>query len=99
MTVAVIGNLNTDLLLGPLARPPAFGHETFVAERAVRGGGQAYYTSLVLAALGAPPVLVADVGDDPFGAAILDDLRGGGVDVRDVHTCAGIPNGLSVALL
>lgn len=97
--IAIIGNLNTDLLLGPLAHAPEFGREMFVAERSLRTGGQAFYPAIALAALGAAPRLVGEVGDDAFGAQIIADLRAGGVDVAEVHVRAGLPTGLSVALL
>lgn len=97
--IGIVGNLNIDLLMGPLAHPPAFGHEMFVAERSIRAAGQAFYTVAALAALGQPPRLIGDVGDDTFGAYILDDLRASGIDVADVHIRAGMPTGLSVALL
>jgi sugar/nucleoside kinase (ribokinase family) len=98
-SVAVVGNLLTDLVLGPLARLPSFGQEVVVAERAVRSAGQAFNTAIALAALGAPPCLVSDVGDDAFGAGILDDLRKARIDTRNVRVKAGLPTGLTVALL
>ena len=97
--ISVVGNLNMDLLMGPLARPPEFGREMFVAERSLRSAGQVFYTVAALAALGHPPRLVADVGDDAFGSRIIDDLRAYGIDVGDVRVCADMPTGLSVALL
>jgi len=96
--VAIVGNLNMDLLLGPLAHPPTFGHEAFVAEQSLRPAGQAFQTAMALAALGDSPCLVGDVGDDPFGAGIAAALRAGGVSVAGVHTCPGRSTGLSVAL-
>lgn len=97
--IAIVGNLNSDLLLGPLAKLPTFGHEAFVTGRSLRAAGQAFTTALALATLGAPPQLVGAVGDDVFGAQIISELRGAGIDVGGVHTCAGLPTGLSVALL
>lgn len=97
--IAVTGNLNMDLLMGPLPRLPEFGHELFVPERSLRSAGQVYYTVLALAALGAPPRLVASAGDDAFGAWMLDDLRAAGIDVSGVPITSGYPTGLSVALL
>lgn len=97
--IGVVGNLNMDLLMGPLAKPPEFGHEMFVAERSLRSAGQVFYTVAALAALGQPPHLIADVGDDAFGRQIVDDLRACRIDVGDVNVCAGLPTGLSVALL
>src|SRR5579871_6129729 len=97
--IAIVGNLNMDLLMGPLKRAPEFGRESFVAERSLRTGGQAFYPAIALAALGEPPYLISEVADDVFGLQILDDLRAGGVAVEAVRVCAGQPTGLSVALL
>jgi sugar/nucleoside kinase (ribokinase family) len=98
-SIAIVGNLNLDLLMGPLERVPAFGHEVFVGERTLRTGGQAFYPAVALVALGDRPCLISDVGDDAFGRQILDDLQAGGVEVGTVRVCAGRPTGLSVALL
>lgn len=98
-SIAIVGNLNLDLLMGPLERPPEFGREVFVGERSLRTGGQAFYPAIALAALGDAPCLISEVGDDAFGRQILDDLRAGGVDTGTVRVCAGRPTGLSVALL
>jgi len=96
--VAIVGNLNMDLLLGPLAQPPTFGHEAFVAEQSLRPAGQAFQTAMALAALGDSPCLIGDVGDDPFGVGLVAALHAGGVDVAGVRTCTGRSTGLSVAL-
>lgn len=97
--IAVVGNLNMDLLLGPLPRLPDFGHETFVAERALRPAGQVYYTVAALTALGDSPRLLANAGDDAFGAWMLDDLCALGIAVDAVPVVRGAPTGLTVALL
>ena len=97
--IAILGNLNTDLLMGPLAHAPEFGREMFVPARSLRAAGQAFYTAAALAALGHAPQLVGDVGDDAFGQQIVDDLRSAGLDTAAVRVCHGLPTGLSLALL
>ncbi|MGH2386870.1 MAG: carbohydrate kinase family protein, partial [Chloroflexota bacterium] len=93
------GNLLVDLVLGPLARFPAFGQEVVVAERAIRSAGQAFTTAVALAALGDAPNLISAVGDDDLGARILADLRAGAVATDLITVEASRPTGLTVALL
>lgn len=97
--IGIIGNLNMDLLMGPLPQLPRFGREYFVAERAMRGAGQAFHTAAALSALGEPPYLMGDVGEDAFGAQILADLRAERIDTSDVWVRQGEVTGLTVALL
>ncbi len=97
--VAVVGNLLMDLVLGPLARFPAFGQELLVSERSMRSAGQAFNSAVALAALGDVPSLIGAVGNDDLGARILVDLRAGAV-ATDLVTVDGLrPTGLTVALL
>lgn len=97
--IAIVGNINVDLLLGPLSHPPVFGHEVFVAERTLRSGGQGFYPAVALAALGTAPRLVTDIGNDLFGSQMLTELREAGVDCTAIRQLPDYPTGLSVALL
>src|SRR4051812_27844652 len=53
------------------------------------GGGPAATASVAIARLGGDARLVARVGDDAAGTAIVDELRGYGVDVALVGRLAG----------
>jgi ribokinase len=80
MTLVVLGDLMVDVIArvaGPLAR----GSDT-AARVSVSGGGSAANVAAWAAALGTPVVLVCRVGDDDRGRAAVDELAGGGVDVR-----------------
>jgi sugar/nucleoside kinase (ribokinase family) len=66
-TVYVIGNVNVDLIMGPLAPWPAPGTESLLARSDLRVGGAAGNSALALRALGTPFRLVCNMGDDPFG--------------------------------
>lgn len=96
--VLVVGDANPDLLLtGDTV--PRFGQ----AEQLLDGadlllGGSAAIVAHGLARLGVRTALAAVVGDDPFGAFVLERLRGGGVDVSAVQTSASLPTGISVVL-
>ena len=66
-TIYVAGNVNVDLILGPLAQWPRMGTETILPHYELRVGGQAGNTGLALAALRARHRVVANMGGDPLG--------------------------------
>lgn len=65
--LAVIGNLNVDLILGPAAPWPKAGTEIIVDHDELRVGGQAGNSALAWEALGVDYHLAANVGNDQFG--------------------------------
>lgn len=65
--LAVIGNVNVDLIVGPVAPWPAAGTEISVDHDEVRVGGQAGNSALTWDALGVDYQIAANVGDDEFG--------------------------------
>ena len=66
-TIYVAGNIDVDLILGPLSQWPQAGTETVLPNSDMRVGGQAGNTGLALAALGANHRVIANMGDDPLG--------------------------------
>ena len=65
--LAVIGNVNVDLILGPAAPWPAPGTEIIVDHDELRVGGSAGNSALAWAALGVEFAIAANVGNDEFG--------------------------------
>lgn len=65
--LAVIGNVNVDLIVGPVAPWPVAGTETVVDHDELRVGGQAGNSALAWQALGVDFAIAANVGDDQFG--------------------------------
>lgn len=65
--LAVVGNVNVDIVVGPVTPWPKPGTEIFVDEDALRPGGAAGNTALAWAALDVPHQIGANVGDDQFG--------------------------------
>jgi len=63
----VLGNVNVDLVLGPVDGWPAIGSEVEVERAEMRAGGSAGNTALALSGLGVPHLMVASTGDDPNG--------------------------------
>ena len=68
--IAVIGRLSCDLVFTGLAEMPALGRERFAPGLTIAAGGGAFITSAWLKRLGVDPLLVADLGSDPFSAVI-----------------------------
>ena len=66
-TIYVAGNVDVDLILGPLTQWPRVGTETVMPHSEMRTGGQAGNTGLSPAALRARHRVVANMGDDPLG--------------------------------
>ena len=71
-TIYVAGNVNVDLILGPLAQWPRVGTETLLPHYELRVGGQAGNSGLALAALGAQHRVIANMGDDALGRWLRD---------------------------
>lgn len=65
--LAVIGNVNVDLILGPAAPWPKAGTEIIVDHDELRVGGAAGNSALAWMALGVDFEIAANVGDDQFG--------------------------------
>ena len=65
--LAAAGNVNVDLIMGPVAPWPAHGTEIFVTHDEVRPGGCAGNVALAWRALGAEFQIAGSVGDDAFG--------------------------------
>ena len=91
--IVVLGSLMQDMVVRaprlPREGETLFGHsfETFVGGK---GGNQA----IAAARLGAQVTMIGRVGDDSFGASIVEALRGAGVDTthvsRDRETGTGV---------
>ncbi len=65
--LGLIGNVNVDLILGPVAPWPQPGTEVMVAHDDLRVGGAAGNTALAWDALGLPFQFAANIGADHFG--------------------------------
>ncbi|HRN19018.1 MAG TPA: carbohydrate kinase family protein [Trueperaceae bacterium] len=74
LPVHVIGNVNLDLVMGPVPPWPTPGTETVVEQEEVRAGGAAGVTALALQALGVTFTLHATIGRDDFGEVVRRKL-------------------------
>jgi sugar/nucleoside kinase (ribokinase family) len=97
VSLAVVGNVNVDLLTWPVSAVPPPGTERPIDRIDLRVGGAAAVTGAVLARLGADPIIVGCVGRDVFGRIALGELHRYGVDTRHVRELAGWATGASIA--
>ncbi|MBS0563721.1 MAG: carbohydrate kinase family protein [Proteobacteria bacterium] len=70
--LAVMGNVNVDLIMGPAAPWPQPGTEVMLDNDDLRPGGSAGNTALAWMGLGLPCRIAASVGDDLFGRWLAD---------------------------
>jgi sugar/nucleoside kinase (ribokinase family) len=72
--VAVIGNVNVDMVMGPQTPWPKPGTEVVLPDYELRVGGSAGNAALALGALGVPVRLLANAGDDILGRWLKDSF-------------------------
>ena len=72
--LAVIGNVNVDLIMGPAAPWPQPGTEIIVDHDELRVGGSAGNAALAWMALGTPFEIAASIGSDRFGAWLAEEF-------------------------
>ena len=73
--LAVIGNVNVDLIMGPTQPWPQPGTEVIVAHDDLRAGGAAGNAALAWAGMGLPFAIASNVGGDAFGRWLLDAFQ------------------------
>ena len=74
-TIYVLGNVNVDLVMGPLAPWPTPGTELVLPQTEMRAGGAAGNTALALKAMGARYRLICNMGDDILGRWLGEELQ------------------------
>jgi sugar/nucleoside kinase (ribokinase family) len=97
VSLAVVGNVNVDLLTWPVSVVPPPGTERPIDRIDLRVGGAAAVTGAALARLGTDPIIVGCVGRDVFGRFALEELHRYGVDTRHVRELEGRATGASIA--
>ena len=87
--LAIVGNLNVDLWVRTVDRFPRWDEEIVVDSSRVELAGTAGYLLRACRGLGIEAVVVSTIGDDPFGAVVVDGLRALGVDAGGVEVLPG----------
>jgi sugar/nucleoside kinase (ribokinase family) len=95
-SVSVIGGVQVDLVLTPVADLPAPGTSTYVDTMTMRVGGAGANAALAFAELGAPVRLFGCIGDDHFGRWILDQLARAGL-ADELTVASAEQTGVTVA--
>lgn len=72
--LVILGNVNVDLIMGPLAQWPAEGEEVLVPELRWRVGGNAGNAALACHALGTHALTLTSAGDDLAGTWLRTQL-------------------------
>ncbi len=83
MTVAVVGSVNSDLVL-QTPHIPRPGETVIASSSTIHNGGKGANQAVALARLGRPTSLVACVGTDADGDRLMASLEANGVDVSMV---------------
>lgn len=82
--VAVVGELNLDLILYGLPKDLALDRELLAGGLSLTLGSSSAIFAHNLASLGTKVGFVSKIGDDPLGKLALEKLAAAGVDVRRV---------------
>ena len=73
--VTIIGTLNMELILAPLKKIPSWGKQVLVEKFDLAGAGSAARVAFPLARLGIKSFILSNIGDDPYGKIILENLK------------------------
>jgi sugar/nucleoside kinase (ribokinase family) len=99
LDLLVLGDVNPDLVLSDASLEVAFGQaETLVEGAELTIGGSGAIMACGAARLGLRTALAGLVGDDQFGAFMLEAVAARGVDVGGVAVDPGARTGLTVVL-
>ncbi|MCD6449808.1 MAG: carbohydrate kinase family protein [Thermotogaceae bacterium] len=86
--VAILGSVGLDIVLGPVNKPPMWGHEVVVSEMSMRFTGAAGNTAAVLRALGDDVDILSVVGNDYLGKLFIEVYKKMGIE-KDIKTVKG----------
>ena len=92
--VFVVGSINQDFVL-KVERRPEPGETVSGAELSLHPGGKGANAAVAAARLGADVGMLGRVGDDAFGAALVENLRENGVDTKLVKALFEAPTGIA----
>ena len=94
----VVGEINVDLILEDENIEPRFGQEVLVRDALLTMGSSSVITACGAARLGLDTVFFGLVGDDEFGAFMLREMKGRGIDISHIVLDPSLRTGLGVCL-
>src|SRR6202050_2928291 len=96
--IAVIGELNVDLIASGLTSPPTLGQEVLAEDfQTVLGSASAIF-ACGAARLGHPVSFFSKVGNDDYGSFCLDALQKAGISTKHVAKLATSKTGVTISL-
>ena len=95
--IAVIGELNLDLIVTGAERMPEPGEELIVDDMLLTLGSSCAITACQLAALGDDVLFISKVGGDEFGRRALDFLRQKNVSTEAIAVDGSLKTGLTIS--
>ncbi len=96
--IAVIGELNLDLIVTGAPRLPTPGEEVIVGGMELTLGSSSAILAAQLARLGDSVLFVSKVGGDDFGRRALEFCRGCGVGAEAIAVDKSIATGLTISI-
>nr|NQU91749.1 carbohydrate kinase family protein [Bacteroidota bacterium] len=96
--VAVVGELNVDILLNNLNALPTIGDEILAGEMQVKLGSSSAIFAANISTLGMRTAFLGKIGKDDFGRTILDALKKKQVNTDSIQIIANKNTGASIAL-
>jgi ribokinase len=97
-SLVVVGSANVDLIM-KVARLPKVGETVTGGAFAQVFGGKGANQAVGAARAGCRVVFVGCVGDDPYGAQVVESLQRDGIDARHVSREAGVASGTALILI
>jgi sugar/nucleoside kinase (ribokinase family) len=96
--IAVVGELNVDLIAVGLTNLPALGSEVLAKDFELTMGSASAIFACGLSQLGFPVTFMSKVGADYFGRFCVQALRGKGVPTDNVICDSGVKTGVTIAI-
>lgn len=96
--IAVIGELNVDLIATGLTTPPTLNQEILAQDFQVVLGSASAIFACGIAKLGYPVTFISQVGTDEFGLFCLKSLREAGVSTDRVIENPALKTGVTISL-
>jgi ribokinase len=96
--VVVVGSSNIDLVM-KMARLPKVGETVTDAAFVQAFGGKGANQAVGAARAGGEVIFVGCVGDDAYGAQVIDSLRVDGIDTRFVFVESGVASGTALIMV